>query len=631
MNHGKDLSSSNTAPLSRSSVVAGCFLWLVFSFVSVWVRGVRWDENYEFAQVLLGLIPYPDGHPLYQHVHNAFSLQTYLVAAVMHLVPGPLAANGLRNVLFVALTTIPVYLFGARLSGRSAWGHAAALLVMMRIHAGFFSTYPIEVWPVMGSNGAIGQGFALLALYLLAAGRLFPAFLLVGLMPAVHIGQFPPLAVVALLCLAERWHNGNRDELRRATCGAAIGLTLTAVCVGVFLCLRVQPPTSGPYFSTIPADAVWQGHLRGFASHRDLPLGTGHITIFCMLLLSIAGIRLERVRGGRGGPWFWIGAYGFAVAALVWGIMGVHLILSERTPYSLLSWMPYRLMNHLGPLAIAMMIAVLAAERASGAGIVVVLALLAGAIRPWIEPILGHTLYTRYVSGGEGIFLGLFGAAAAMTISLLGEDRRFRRVWAALLAVLWIVLLTKHQFGAVCAAAGWLVASIVANRVKTVWVTRTLMPACLALTAAILVEQAAHRQHLPVSDFERRVHTYLDEQGEPMAMIAVRHEQYEGQARLGHPVTTDMATLTWIPYHLSLGPSLHKLYLDLYGINIAPSGSEPVSTVPWFEVWPKKDIGEWKRLAAEYDFHYVLAPAFMAIQLPLIMEGDGQKLYKIPD
>lgn len=631
MYHGKDLSSGTAAPLSRSSVVAGCLLWLAFSFVSVWVRGVRWDENYEFAQALLGIIPYPEGHPLYQHVHNAFSLQTYLVAAAMHVLPGPLVANGLRNVLFVAVTTIPVYLFGARLSGKSAWGHAAALLVMMRIHAGFFSTYPIEVWPVMGSNGAIGQGFALLTLYLLAAGRLLPAFLLVGLMPAVHIGQFPPLAVVAALCLVERWRNGPRKDVRRVLLGATIGLALTAICGGIFLCLRVEPPTSGPYFSTIPAEVVWQGHLKGFASHRDLPFGTGHITIVCMLLLSVAGIGLERAQGVRGGPWLWVGTYGVAVAALVWGIMAVHLILGERTPYSLLSWMPYRLMNHLGPLAIAMMIALLATERASGAGIVVILVLLVGAVRPWIEPVLGHTLYTRYLSGGEGIFLGLFGAAAAIAFRDLGEHRRFRRVWAVLLAVSWVALLTKHQFGAACAAAGWFAALALASRVKTIWMARTLVPACALLMVAILIDQATHRQHLPVSDFERRVRAYLDEQGEPTAMIAVRHEQYEGQARLGHPVTTDMATLTWIPYHLSLGPSLHKLYLDLYGINIAPAASEPVSTVPWFEVWPKRELGEWQRLAVEYDFHYVLAPAFMAIQLPLIMEGDGHKLYRIPD
>ena len=44
----------------------GCALWVAFSVVAMLLRGVRWDENFEFAQAMTGQVPYPDGHPMVQ-------------------------------------------------------------------------------------------------------------------------------------------------------------------------------------------------------------------------------------------------------------------------------------------------------------------------------------------------------------------------------------------------------------------------------------------------------------------------------------------------------------------------------------------------------------------------------------
>ena len=71
----------------------GVLLWLVFGAAAVALRGVRWDEDYEFAQAILRSIPYPEGHPLFQYTRGMFSVQPYSLAALMTLFPGPLLAK----------------------------------------------------------------------------------------------------------------------------------------------------------------------------------------------------------------------------------------------------------------------------------------------------------------------------------------------------------------------------------------------------------------------------------------------------------------------------------------------------------------------------------------------------------
>jgi len=88
----------------------GVLFWLLFCVVAVLIRGVRWDETFEHAQVITGQAPYPEGHPLRVYVRGAFSLQTYASAAALALGAGPALVCGARNVLFLLGTVLPVFL-----------------------------------------------------------------------------------------------------------------------------------------------------------------------------------------------------------------------------------------------------------------------------------------------------------------------------------------------------------------------------------------------------------------------------------------------------------------------------------------------------------------------------------------
>src|SRR5690606_10721773 len=121
---------------------------------------VRWDENYEFAQVIAGTVPYPPDHPLPQYVRGMFSLQTQSLAWLMAITENALLLNGARNVLCLFMTVFPAHLIALALTGRAVWGLSAGALTLMGVHTGFFSSYPIEVLPGLYSNGTVGMGCA---------------------------------------------------------------------------------------------------------------------------------------------------------------------------------------------------------------------------------------------------------------------------------------------------------------------------------------------------------------------------------------------------------------------------------------------------------------------------------------
>jgi hypothetical protein len=158
----------------------------------------------------------------------------------------------------------------------------------------------------------------------------------------------------------------------------------------------------------------------------------------------------------------------------------------------------------------------------------------------------------------------------------------------------------------------------------------------VTLLAAVVVGDFRRREPLPLTDFDLAVRATLEARGEGDAMIVVPNQQETLQARLGHPVMADLAGFNWIPYKPSLGPAQYKVYRDFYGINFAPrAGERPWPAAAWAyperEVWPRRSEAAWRRLAAEYDFRYVVAPDFIPLRLPEVLSGDGYTLYDVGD
>ena len=656
-----DTQEAPERPPARSlkrAVWIGVALWLAFCAVAVVLRGIRWDETYEHAQVITRQVPYPEGHPLFRYTRGAFSLQTYSAALLMLLGAGPAILCGLRNLLFLAATVMPVFLLATLLTRKPVWGHAAALLALMGVYLEFDGSYPIAVWPDLFSNGHIGGGYALLVLCALCAGRSRSGFFLLGLMPCIHIGQMPVLLALAPLYAITMWRQ-RRRQLVSALAYGALGL---AICAAFFLTKQhfaVAPPTQGPYNVQADPWPIWHGYTARHDIHRAFPPGNGHIVLAGALLLTAAAAYWETRRKTGTVPasptaaFTWLFLYTLGTAAAVWGIMAIHAIMGADVPFLLIAWMPYRLINHIPPLLLAATVGILAKTKTvprdlvragtvpvfPNPGPLIVLAALTFCIlRPLFAPILGDRLFNLYIAAGDAVFFGLLGAAYALIQTRLKGDRPFAIASNGVGAAALLTLGLYHQFGLACVLAGWLISRIqgpspffgplsrhsLTPRAQAVAGTVICLLACLSL----LGNEWRWRTHLPVSPFDRSVTRELAKRSEPYAMLVAAPDEFILQARTGHPVLVETATPSLISYMPSLAPAIQQIYQDLYGIrfDLPPDPAAPT----WQQIWAERSQAQWQALGSKYGFRYIIAPATPSIDLPPVIQDRATSLYELP-
>ncbi len=633
---------NSPAPLPRPirGLRAGLAGWLVFGLALVALRGVRWDENYEFAQALTGEVSYPAWHPLLYWVHHLFTGQLYLTALMMELFPGPFAANAVRNIFFVWATVLPPYLLGAALGRSALAGHAAAVLMLAGVTLDFDASYPQFILPGMFSSGHVGTGFALVAIATLALGRPAPAFFLFGLMPAVHIGQTPALILFAgFLLLARHLHPQPKDAWRRADRALLAGLAASAAIIAAgYFAWRHPALPELPAATARDIHTIWAGWVGNHDMHRRPPgiLATLLTAAFVLLAyLTMLGLGFAKDRAKF--AWPIAIAYVSGALLIVLSVMLAQTLLGPRIPEPLLTWLPYRLWNHLPPILLAGIAALLTPP--SGADhrdvspaptvcLVTALALLA--LQPALHAAAPPEFAARYLSSSAPVLFYLFGAVFTLRIPEMGAAQgRLRRVAAIVAAALLFLLALVHQFGALCTAAGAMTALLARWIPPAPRVMKYRAEVIGALLAAVAAQFAAfeflHREHLPVGDFERAATSYLREQGEPDALLAPPMGQVLLQAQTGHAVLEDLATPFYIGYRPPMGPQINAMYIDVYGMDFRfPSPSRP-----WQQVWIERSPDEWRRLGAKYEFRYVVAPEGVALMLDTALSIAGRTLYRI--
>jgi len=616
----------------RRAMRWGVLFWLLFCVVAVLIRGVRWDETFEHAQVITGQAPYPEGHPLRVYVRGAFSLQTYASAAALALGAGPALVCGARNVLFLLGTVLPVFLLCAILSRRAIWGHVAARLLLEGIMLEFDGSYPTFVWPELYSNGHIGGAMALLTLIALVSGRLGWAAFLFGLMPCIHIGQWPILLALFPWYAVALVRRREYRTILRATCFLLAG---AGGCIAFYFIQRgfIEPlPASGPFAAQDDPASIWKAYTALFDPHRRFPPGNGHIVLAGMLLLS--GLAAWRERDVRM-KWIYGGLFLYTegVAAAVWGIMAIHALYGPNVPFLLIAWMPYRLINHIPSLCLAVIIAVLCRRRQEENDALSLLAagaLLFGVVHPWLRPLIGAPMYNRYVAAGDAVAFILYGAA----VMRLVLPWRTLPPWMSVLVLFVPVILlgTYHQFGAACVFTGFiltlLLRRLASPRPESPRLAVIASVVCLLVTALLLGHQGRYRQWLPIPEFDRQVAAHLAERGESGAMLVVPPEDSLRQAHTGHPVLAEVATPSLISYRPEIGPAIARIYADIYAIRFV---LPPAESPSWETVWKRRPTIGWQMLGTRYGFRYVIAPADLPLHLSRVLADESNVLYKIPD
>ncbi len=213
-----------------------------------------------------------------------------------------------------------------------------------------------------------------------------------------------------------------------------------------------------------------------------------------------------------------------------------------------------------------------------------------------------------------------------------------------------IPLAMHHRFGAFCLVAGISIAWVMDRKFSHRWRVPTLFRrgqwaiwkqetprgrrtrAGLVIAAGcalLLIHQAAYRQHLPVSDFQKAIDSKL--LAESRIVLLAPPDNLLLQATTNYPVLADVATPSLISYLPAIGPSIESMYRDIYGITfqLPEPGTRNEPPVPWQTLWRERDQGTWYELSERYEFTFVLAPINLPVQLTEILADEGYALYAV--
>lgn len=602
----------------------GFSLWFLLALVLVGVRGVRWDENYEFAQIITGQVTYPHDHPMYQYVHGIFSGQTFSLALLMEWGFGPLLANGLRNLLYLLATVLPLYCFAAHLGRAAAWGHAAALLALHGLLLEFDGTYPHNPWPWIYSNGHVGTGFCLLVLYFLLARHWRTAACLASLTLVVHVGQAPVLLLVCGIYGLAELARGNWALVKQVAPWIALGVVLAFVLYATVEHFKVPSPETGPYAVAGDPLAVWRSFAFYHDPHRWLPPLNAHLVMLGGMLVAAVGFRSSEDPGERriyGGVFLFI----LLTALTVWAIAITQKIMGQEVPMSLIFWLPYRLTNHAAPLLLAMGIALIARPQAGARGGMLAAALvLFSTMRPLIGRLMPDEIFHRYFFAGDIVFLLIIGAAL---VSAWGPSPRLRPLAGSWLLPT-VLLVPFHQFGAACFLLGGALAWVKdrAPLRAATWGRGLAWAACALALLQVIGNGLRTREHLPVGAFEQEVTRWLAENDPDAGPLVAPPDTYGLQAAMNHAILYDAGTTYYLAYMPSLAPTIEKMHMDLYGSDF---GSPRKSQAIWNVLWERRDAATWRTLGAHYDVSYVMTPPDVKLDLTPVVQHERGKLYRI--
>jgi len=329
--------------------------------------------------------------------------------------------------------------------------------------------------------------------------------------------------------------------------------------------------------------------------------------------------------------------------------MSIHAVLGPDIPFLLIAWMPYRLINHIPAITLALAVALILTRWPVRGWCLLAATAIFGMLQPLWPWVVGETIHRRYLAGGECVSFLLFGAALLAVVAVAAGGRARWKV--ILLAALPIIPLAMyHRFGAFCLVAGIFIAWAMDRKLSNPWRIptffrrgrwalwkqetprgrRTRAGLVIAVGCALLLmHQAAYRQHLPVSALQQRMDSKLPT-GSSIVLLAPP-DNLLLQATTNYPVLADVATPSLISYVPAIGPAIESMYRDIYGITfqLPEPGTRNEPPVPWQTLWRERDQGTWYELSERYEFTFVLAPINLPVQLTEILADESYALYAV--
>ena len=562
-----------------------------------YARFPDWQIPVESAQVLAGIVRYPEETPFYVHHMKLWTVLHQLCAVFLRAGVSEIALSKAVSGVLGMLSLQALAMFAFAFSGRAleSVGVAVLLFVSGVTYAG--AVYPIFLMGVPFTYGVIGLSFMVLTAALLGSGLQRTGAFLLGFAPAVHTGLALWLWLAIAVCVLI---DHRRYPVRPALRAFAAGVAASAVSYGVHAFMSAGVPAHPVAMDRRYLDAFvtfWDGHRRPLL-FRELAV-----------LLNAAALAIATT---------WLRANRHemtASAAFLMRFVQVNAVLSialvpltwmpERLPVWLVVLMPGRVVNTVAMTFSAMLFGLLGTSRSHWRRILMLL--MAVALLFGDESMLWRIFPLRRPAWFPGIPThGIaFVCAAALLIGTAFGRRRSAPVDRPARAVRPLPLL--------------------ATRIATIVVLLT------AVVVAYRVPEV--RSHIYIDHTNNLV---LAKAAAGNGLLLTVGDAHLMQLRVRRPMLIDTGALDTIPYTPGSGDQLYRILLDIYGIDLFHPPPEQRWAGRLLENvhrprWEEYTADDWRRIRSTYHVTQVLTTAAFQLQLPIVAGDRRFLLYAIPE
>lgn len=563
-----------------------------------------WHICVETAQVVAGLVRYPADNPFYIYHTKLWSLViqacAILLKAGMSEITLSLALSGLLGMISFQALAMVTY----AISRDALVAIAASLVVFVSGVTDYGPIYPIWLVGTHHSYGAIGLSTFVLAIGLIASGYLRSGAFLLGVGPAVHPSVGIWVGSVAVAAFAWTFA-GLREELRPAVkyflAGCAITLLSAAVQVAfIYDVPQVDAAAVERSFSTF--ERLWDAHRRARVTFADTGV-TFNRTIVALTLIWLIGFARDLPRSAL----FLLRAAAIA-GVISLGVVFLTWIPPDSMPRTLSILMPARLLNLNIVLAGPLVIGLVAAYRHRRAAQVLLVGLMAGLL------LTSKSLLWRWLAA-----LGIQPWSVRIDPVLLFEAAGLTIVCVALWQATRLPVDRPLETESPPPVAGRLfrgaVAGVVALAVVLSWqVTgpRTIFRD--RTNDRFFAAVAADRRGLTVSAGSFQ-----------LLQLYTRR-----------PILIDSGALDTMVYAPEGGPATARIVTEVYGIDFFDPPREiwSGSVIPHDAnklTWSRFTGQRWRELRRTYNVSQIVTRSDYELDLPMVAEADGLRLYRIPD
>ena len=534
----------------------------------------------EPAQVLAGVVRYPDGNPfgLYQASlwtawHQGLAP---LLAAGVHERALSVAVSGLLGAL--AFAALAVFALAA---GAAPWlACAVPFLVSTADPWNWGFHYPIFILSQGHTYGTAGLGWTLLVLGLFGAGRWRAGAFALGFAPALHASLGVWLALAVGVAAALSWRE-LLPRWRALLTGGALGVLLAGASLGLHLS-QAPPDRLDPVEATRYLDAfvrLWDAHRvpPALASWRGA-------TVLSAIAVALAVLASSRNRPPAAARFALRSLVSVAVLGLGLGALQ-HAVAPGALPESVKIAMPTRLLN---------------------------LPMLA------FLPLAAGTLWRlRSDPLAHGALLAL--AAGAF---VLGRVPRVAILGLPLLGVVTLAAVLRAHPRAVGAA-------------PRRFLDAALALACVAAVVLGLATGVRELQPRYAYLIDRSTDRVLARAARGTGLLAVGPGIERSQLRTLRPVLIDPGALDMLPYALAGGPALARILEQVYGVDFFDPPAKALRGAalpeqPTRALWEARSVPEWAALGREFGFTEVLVVGAWQLRLPELARDRQVALYAVP-